>query len=44
VPPEDGISGLEFTFFGLEKEINKTEQLKEGGKQQKENLVSIKMS
>jgi hypothetical protein len=43
VPPEDGISGLEFTFFWLEKEINKTEQLKEGGKQQKENLVMIKM-
>ncbi len=38
VPPEDGISGLEFTFFWLEKEIN-NRTTKGGGKQKKENSV-----
>ncbi len=34
VPPEDGISGLEFTFFyGAKK--NKTEQLKRGENRKK---------
>jgi hypothetical protein len=35
VPPEDGISGLEFTFFWLEKKRNKTEQLKLWGEHSK---------